>query len=164
MIKTTLLGSTLAVALSAGPAMAADFQALADLQVPAPTPLMDAAVTATEGGAACVSILGTSVAIAGAAICESAIDGASGSAAAGGIDALPAGIAVGFVALGVVTDAAVPATERRATCTSGGSTVTAAAICGSAIDGASGSTAAGGLDGFPSGISVGFSALGVVNN
>ncbi|MGH8659022.1 MAG: hypothetical protein ACREV4_11260 [Gammaproteobacteria bacterium] len=53
-IKTALLGSTLAVALSA-PAMAADFHALAGLQGATPAPLQDGVLAATEGGAACVA-------------------------------------------------------------------------------------------------------------
>lgn len=48
-IKTTLLGSALAVALSA-PAMAGDFHALAGLQGTSPVPLQDEALAATEGG------------------------------------------------------------------------------------------------------------------
>ncbi|MGH8605857.1 MAG: hypothetical protein ACREX9_00035 [Gammaproteobacteria bacterium] len=51
-IKTTLLGSALAVALS-GPAMAGDFHALAGLQGASPAPLQDEALAATEGGATC---------------------------------------------------------------------------------------------------------------
>ena len=149
MIKTTLLGSTLAVALSAGPAMAADFQARADLQGPAPTPLTDAAVTATEGERGTVSRLSApqwrSRAQPYARVRSMAPPDPPQQV---GSMHLPGRIAVGFVALGVVTDVAVAATERRATCTSGGSTVTAAAICGSAIGGASGSTAAGAISTF----------------
>jgi hypothetical protein len=48
---TTLLGSALAVVLSA-PAMAADFHALAGLQS-TPAPLQDGVLAATEGGASC---------------------------------------------------------------------------------------------------------------
>ncbi len=51
-IKTTLLGSALAVALSA-PAMAGDFHALAGLQGATPAPLQDGVLAATEGGATC---------------------------------------------------------------------------------------------------------------
>jgi hypothetical protein len=53
VIKTTLSGCALAVALSAGPAMAADFHALKGLQGAAPAPLQDGVLAATEGGAAC---------------------------------------------------------------------------------------------------------------
>jgi hypothetical protein len=59
MIKTTLLGSALAVALSAAPAMAADFHALAGLQGTTPTPLHDEVLAATEGGAACTVAVGS---------------------------------------------------------------------------------------------------------
>lgn len=52
MIKTTLLGSALAVALSAA-AMAGDFHALAGLQGAIPSPLQDEALAATEGGFFC---------------------------------------------------------------------------------------------------------------
>lgn len=52
MIKTTLSGCALAVALSAGPAIAADFHALAGLQA-TPAPLQDGVLAATEGGASC---------------------------------------------------------------------------------------------------------------
>jgi hypothetical protein len=58
MIKTTLLGSALAVALSAAPAMAADFHALAGLQGATPAPLQDEVLAATEGGAACTVAVG----------------------------------------------------------------------------------------------------------
>lgn len=54
MIKITLLGSALAVALSAAPAMAADFHALGGLQGTSPAPLQDEVLAATEGGATCV--------------------------------------------------------------------------------------------------------------
>src|SRR5918992_179497 len=50
MNKTTLLGSALAVALSAAPAMAGDFHALAALQGATPAPLQDGVLAATEGG------------------------------------------------------------------------------------------------------------------
>ncbi len=53
MIKTTLLGSALAVALSAAPAMAEDFHALKGLQGAAPAPLQDGVLATTEGGATC---------------------------------------------------------------------------------------------------------------
>jgi len=49
MLKTTLLGSALAVALSPA-AMAGDFHALAGLQGAIPSPLQDEALVATEGG------------------------------------------------------------------------------------------------------------------
>ncbi len=58
MIKTTLLGSALAVALSAAPAMAADFHALAGLQGATPAPLQDEVLAATEGGAVCTVAVG----------------------------------------------------------------------------------------------------------
>jgi hypothetical protein len=58
MIKTTLLGSALAVALSAAPAMAADFHALAELQGATPAALQDEVLAATEGGAACTVTVG----------------------------------------------------------------------------------------------------------
>ena len=54
MIKTMLLGSALALALSAAPAMAADFHALAGLQGATPAPLHDKVLAATEGGAVCM--------------------------------------------------------------------------------------------------------------
>ena len=59
MIKTTLLGSTLAVALSAAPAIAADFHALAGLKGATPAPLQDEVLAATEGGAACTVAVGS---------------------------------------------------------------------------------------------------------
>ena len=54
MIKTTttLLGSALAVALSATSAIAADFHALKGLQA-TPAPLNDGVLATTEGGAVC---------------------------------------------------------------------------------------------------------------
>ena len=97
MIKTTLLGSALAVALSAAPAMAADFQALAHLQGAAPTPLTDVVLAATEGGVVCTADTSTVTAAAIGGCSQSP----SGTSAAGGIDALPPGISVGFAALGV---------------------------------------------------------------
>ena len=57
-IKTTLLGSALAVALSA-PAMAADFHALAGLQGARLAPLQDGVLAATEGGLFCSSVNGS---------------------------------------------------------------------------------------------------------
>jgi len=57
-IKSTLLGSALAVALSA-PAMAGDFHALAGLQGTTPAPLQDEALAATEGGLFCQSAAGS---------------------------------------------------------------------------------------------------------
>jgi len=59
MIKTTLLGSALAVALSAAPAIAADFHALAGLQGAGPAPLQDGVLAATEGGLFCSSVNGS---------------------------------------------------------------------------------------------------------
>ncbi len=53
MIRTTLLGSVLAVALSATPAIAADFHALKGLQGVTPAPLQDGVLATTEGGATC---------------------------------------------------------------------------------------------------------------
>ncbi|MGH8659019.1 MAG: hypothetical protein ACREV4_11245 [Gammaproteobacteria bacterium] len=52
-IKNTFLGSALAVALSAAPAMAADFHALAGLRGTTAAPLDDEVLAATEGGALC---------------------------------------------------------------------------------------------------------------
>lgn len=52
MNKSILLGSALAVALSA-PAMAADFHALEGLQGHTPEALPDMALATTEGGAIC---------------------------------------------------------------------------------------------------------------
>jgi hypothetical protein len=49
----------LTVALSAAPAMAADFHALAGLQGATPAPLQDEALAATEGGAACTVAVGS---------------------------------------------------------------------------------------------------------
>jgi hypothetical protein len=57
MIKSTLLGSALAIALSASSAMAIDFQALAGLQGTPPAPLPDEVLAAKEGGAACDSVV-----------------------------------------------------------------------------------------------------------
>jgi hypothetical protein len=59
MIKTTLFGSALAVALSAAPAIAADFHALAGLQGASPAPLQDGVLAATEGGLFCSSVNGS---------------------------------------------------------------------------------------------------------
>jgi hypothetical protein len=59
VIKTTLFGSALAVALSASPAIAADFHALKGLQGAAPAPLQDGVLAATEGGLACTSVNGS---------------------------------------------------------------------------------------------------------
>jgi hypothetical protein len=70
MFKSILLGSAVAVTLSAAPAMATDFQALAHLQGPVPTPLDDAALAATEGGTVCISVHGSAAdAQAPAAVC-----------------------------------------------------------------------------------------------
>ena len=55
MIKNMLLSCALAVALSAAPAMAADFHALAGLRGATPTPLQDEVLAATEGGVACTA-------------------------------------------------------------------------------------------------------------
>jgi len=66
MIKTTLFGSALVVALSAAPAIAADFHAIAGLQGAAPAALQDGVLAATEGGATCTVISadsGTGVAL-----------------------------------------------------------------------------------------------------
>jgi hypothetical protein len=78
MIKTTLLGSALAVALSAGPAIAADFHALKGLQGAAPAPLQDGVLATTEGGATCSITADVGAVGAGAAYCGFVI-GASGS-------------------------------------------------------------------------------------
>lgn len=58
MIKNTLLGCALAAALSAAPAISADFHALAGLRGTTPTPLDDKVLAATEGGAVCTVTLG----------------------------------------------------------------------------------------------------------
>lgn len=58
MIKNTLLGCALAVALSAAPSMAADFHALAGLRGTTPIPLDDEVLAATQGGAVCTVALG----------------------------------------------------------------------------------------------------------
>ena len=55
MIKTTLSVCALALALSAGPALAADFHALKGLQGAAPAPLHDGMLAATEGGSLCAA-------------------------------------------------------------------------------------------------------------
>jgi hypothetical protein len=57
-IRNTLLNCVLAVALSAGPTMAADFHALAGLQATTPAPLSDEVLAATEGGAVCTVTAG----------------------------------------------------------------------------------------------------------
>ncbi|MGH6634729.1 MAG: hypothetical protein ACRED0_00845 [Gammaproteobacteria bacterium] len=57
-IKNTLLGGALAVALSAPPAMAADFYALAGLRGTTPAVLPDEVLAATEGGAICTVTVG----------------------------------------------------------------------------------------------------------
>ena len=66
MSKTTFLGSALAVALSAAPAMAADFHALKGLQGTSPAPLQDGVLAATEGGLLCTSSAGSSAGFADA--------------------------------------------------------------------------------------------------
>lgn len=75
MIKTTLSGCALAVVLSAGPAIAADFHALKGLQGATPAPLQDGVLAATEGGSACTagaaSVAGGLVDNAGVALCAS---------------------------------------------------------------------------------------------
>jgi len=58
MNKSILLGSALAVALSA-PAMAADFHALKGLQGARLAPLQDGVLAATEGGSLCISAGGS---------------------------------------------------------------------------------------------------------
>jgi len=80
MNKSILLGSALAVALSA-PAMAGDFHALKGLQGAAPAPLQDGVLAATEGGSACVangSAAGGLVDNIGVALCAS-LPSAAGS-------------------------------------------------------------------------------------
>ena len=67
MNKSILLGSALAVALSA-PAMAGDFHALKGLQGAAPAPLQDGVLAATEGGLSCLSAGGSNV-VDGGAVC-----------------------------------------------------------------------------------------------
>jgi hypothetical protein len=59
VIKTTLFGSALAVALSAAPVIAADFHALKGLQGASPAPLQDGVLAATEGGLLCTSVNGS---------------------------------------------------------------------------------------------------------
>ena len=76
-IKTTLLGSALAVALSA-PAMAGDFHALAGLQGTSPAPLQDEALAATEGGLSCISVNGSTVDDAGAVCIASDVPNSAG--------------------------------------------------------------------------------------
>lgn len=66
MSKTTLLGSALVVALSAAPAMAADFHALKGLQGTAPAALQDGVLAATEGGLFCTSSAGSAAGFADA--------------------------------------------------------------------------------------------------
>jgi hypothetical protein len=78
VIKTTMLGSALAVALSAAPAIAADFHALKGLQGAAPAPLQEGVLAATEGGATCNITPDVGAVGAGAAYCGFVI-GASGS-------------------------------------------------------------------------------------
>jgi hypothetical protein len=80
VIKTTLLGSALAVALSAGSVIAAeDFHALAGLQA-TPAPLQDGVLATTEGGATCDATTVDSAG--GVALCAFLTSGASGGAAA----------------------------------------------------------------------------------
>lgn len=52
MKKMTLLGSSLAVALSSAPVIAEDFHALSALQA-TPAPMQNTELAATEGGAEC---------------------------------------------------------------------------------------------------------------
>lgn len=68
MIKSILLCSALVIVLSAGPAMAADFRALAGLHGLPPSPLHDEVLAATEGGAACSGSTAGAVAVVQGAI------------------------------------------------------------------------------------------------
>lgn len=87
MIKNTLLGYALAAALSAGPAMAADFHALGGLLGTTPTPLQDETLAATEGGTVC-----TVTAITGMGLISVTADsGIAGGACVIGIAANSAG-------------------------------------------------------------------------
>jgi hypothetical protein len=93
MIKSTLLGSVLAVALSAGPATAADFHALARLQGAAPAPLQDGVLATTEGGAACTeggfgSTVDTGTA-GGVALCSGIVASTGGAATIAVANELP---------------------------------------------------------------------------
>jgi hypothetical protein len=90
MIKTTLLGSALAVALSAAPAMAADFHALAGLQGTTPAPLQDEVLAATEGGALCTATIGS--------ISVTADSGTAGGVCLIAILVTPGGVAIFTVA------------------------------------------------------------------
>lgn len=90
-VKATLLGSTLAVALSA-PAIAGDFHALEGLQGHTPEALPDAALATTEGGATCNITPDAGAAGAGAAYCGFVV-GASGS-----ISGTPVGVDIPLTA------------------------------------------------------------------
>jgi hypothetical protein len=90
MNKTTLLGSALAVTLSATPAMAADFHALAGLQGTIPAPLHDEVLAATEGGAVCTATVGS--------ISVTADSGTAGGVCLVAILVTPEGVAIFAVA------------------------------------------------------------------
>jgi hypothetical protein len=80
VIKTTMLGSALAVTLLAAPAIAEDFHALKGLQGATPAPLQDGVLATTEGGATCDAT--TVDSLGGVALCAFLVSGASGGAAA----------------------------------------------------------------------------------
>jgi hypothetical protein len=87
LIKTTLLGSALAVALSAGSAIAAeDFHALAGLQA-TPAPLQDGVLATTEGGATCDFT--SAISDGGVALCAALFPSSGGSAITTVINELP---------------------------------------------------------------------------
>ncbi|MGH8604705.1 MAG: hypothetical protein ACREXR_18550 [Gammaproteobacteria bacterium] len=83
-IKNPLLGCALSVALSASPAMAADFHALAGLRGTTPAPLDDVVLAATEGGTVCTATVGL--------ISVTADSGAAGGICLVGILTTPAGV------------------------------------------------------------------------
>ncbi|MGH8615574.1 MAG: hypothetical protein ACREYF_27040 [Gammaproteobacteria bacterium] len=89
IIKNTLLGGALVVALSAIPARAADFHALAGLRGTTPTALEDEALAATEGGLLCTVSLGL--------ITVSADSGAAGGSCVIGVATNSAGALAIFV-------------------------------------------------------------------
>jgi hypothetical protein len=83
VIKTTLLGSALAVALSAAPAIAADFHALKGLQGATPAPLQDRVLATTEGGATACTVGAVSTSVGTDGVCLiSILPAANGSTAA----------------------------------------------------------------------------------
>lgn len=94
MIKTTLFGSALAVALSAAPAMAADFHALKGLQGAAPAPLQEGVLAATEGGAICAGPAQTADTTGGGVCLASSIVGTVTSADFAVANAAPVAVAI----------------------------------------------------------------------